>query len=42
VLLDAINNGIDNGGAKWLEIYEVDVAAYPDASSYAHARLVGP
>ena len=42
VLIDAINNGIDKGGARWLEIYEADVNAYPDAATYAHSKLVGP
>jgi hypothetical protein len=42
VLMDAIDNGITNGGARWLEIYETDVQNYPDAATYAHAKLVGP
>lgn len=42
VLRAAIDNGIDHGGARWLEIYSQDVAAYPDAAAYAHTRLVGP
>jgi hypothetical protein len=42
VLVDAINNGIGDGGARWLEIYETDVANYPDAAAYAHAKLSAP
>ena len=41
VLQDAINNGISNG-ARWLEIYGQDIMAYPDASTDAHAQLLGP
>jgi Beta-galactosidase len=42
VLIDAINYGINHGGARWLEIYETDVENYPDAAIYAHSKLVSP
>jgi hypothetical protein len=39
VLTDAIDNGIQNGGARWLEIYWQDLLAFPDAGWYAHDLL---
>jgi hypothetical protein len=38
LLYDAIENGVDHG-ARWLEIYEEDLVAFPDAGSYAHDLL---
>ena len=41
VLRDAVDNGITNGGAQWLEIYKEDVQAYPATAQYAHTKLTG-
>jgi hypothetical protein len=38
VLTAAIQNGLE-GGARWLEIYWQDLAAFPDAGWYAHILL---
>jgi hypothetical protein len=40
VLRAAIDNGINNGGARFLEIYKEDVSAYPNAIADAHNRLL--
>lgn len=39
VLLAAIDNGVGHG-ARWLEIYEQDLLAYPDAGQYAHDLML--
>jgi hypothetical protein len=39
VLRAAVDNGITNGGAQWLEIYKEDVQAYPTTARYAHDKL---
>jgi hypothetical protein len=41
VMIKVIDNGIDNGGAQWLELYKHDVFTFPDAGAYAHQRLTG-
>jgi hypothetical protein len=39
VLLAAIQNGIQNGGAKWIEVFPQDAVMFPEAATYAHEQL---
>jgi hypothetical protein len=39
VLIQAIDNGVMNAGAQWLEFFPQDLVMYPDAGAYAHHLL---